>query len=147
MTSPPVVSDNIDLSLLEGHDLLYIRLHGIDGQPYLYSDPGWYTAITAEQIKSLNLAGTHVFLEGCNGIFLDDAFLQAGAKSVTGALASTWGRRIFLAPASKVGRRFIKRIEKSGDPDSALKGAMKVKGLKPDEKWKVVQNGKSTEVV
>lgn len=100
--------------------LVYIRLHGIDGQPFLYGDPGWDTALTAEQVAEADFDGCHIFLEGCNGNEMADAFLAAGALSVTGNNLSTYGRRWHIGPSSKVGAAWIAQMRR-GETDEALK--------------------------
>jgi hypothetical protein len=117
---PPVTADTIDLSLLEQSDVLYIRLHGVPGQPYLYGDPGMVTALSRAQIEGIKLPGTLVFLEGCFGTLMADAFLEAGARSVVGSTDTTYGKRIFLGESSQFGKAWLSAIKKGFDMMQAL---------------------------
>ena len=109
--------------LLEA-DVIYIRLHGLGDQPYLYGDPGLPTALSAEQIRETALDGRTIFLEGCFGAQIADAFLEAGAKTVVGNTGITWGRRFFLGPAQVVGKAWLDAFEGGLSPRKALDVAM-----------------------
>lgn len=137
MTSPPVVMGSLDLTKLEGHEMLYIRLHGVEGQPYLYGDPGWVTAISVKQIERLNLAGCEVFLEGCFGAQFAEAFKKAGALAVVGSDRPTFGKRYTLGPSSQVGRRYIDLRKQGEHPNEALMGATRL--IKPEYQtgWRI----------
>ena len=107
ITSPPVFYSE-DLAWLKA-EIVYIRLHGIVDQPYLYNDE-WSTALAAKHVEQADFEGCNVFMEGCHGIQFSDAFLTAGASSVTGCSESTWGRKYFLGASSKVGKEWLKRV-------------------------------------
>ena len=116
--------------LLEG-DVIYIRLHGMGDQPYLYGDPGLPTALSAEQIRETALDGRTIFLEGCFGAQIADAFLEAGAETVVGNTGITWGRRFFLGPAQVVGKAWLDAFEDGLSPRKALDVAL----AKVTRKW------------
>lgn len=64
LTCPPVSLETFDSEVLEGHGLLYFKLHGLPGQPYWYGDK-LLTAISAEQIRQADLSNTGVFVANC----------------------------------------------------------------------------------
>lgn len=104
--------------------MIYIRLHGLGDQPYLYGDPGLPTALSAGQIRETEMNGQVVFLEGCFGAQIADAFLEAGASTVVGNSGITWGRRFFLGPAQVVGKAWLEAFEVGLSPREALDAAL-----------------------
>jgi hypothetical protein len=136
-TSPPLVAQTIDLNKLVA-PLVYIRLHGIAGQPYLYSDPGWQTTLSAAQIALTNWKGALVFMEGCYGGLMADAFLEGGARAVAGAGKSTWGKRYGIGPSSQVGREWLRLIRKGEMMGAALYKATKTVPRPFSDGWTVL---------
>jgi hypothetical protein len=118
-TSPPLAADSLSIEALYA-PIVYIRLHGMPGQPYLYGDPGLITALSAKQVIKANFNESDVFLEGCYGDMMADAFLCAGARSVSGSRAPTWGRRWRLGPSSIVGREWLHQILSGKSPETAM---------------------------
>ncbi len=114
-------------------DVIYIRLHGMGDQPYLYGDPGLLTALSAKQVRDTRLNGQVIFLEGCYGAQIADAFLEAGALAIVGNSGITWGRRFFLGPAQVVGKTWLKALERGSTLREALNEAMK----EVKERWGV----------
>ena len=112
-------------------------------QPFLYGDPGLPTALSAAQIRETKLDNQLVFLEGCYGTQIADAFLDAGAKAVVGNSGITWGRRFFLGPAQVVGKAWLKAFEKGESPNAALTTALQELNKKWNDRfslgWKVKQ--------
>ena len=123
ITSPPRSASDQPLDDLLDADVIYIRLHGLGNQPYLYGDPGLPTALSAEQIRETDLDGKIIFLEGCFGAQIADAFIDAGSAIVVGNTGITWGRRFFLGPAQVVGKKWLELFEKGLSPRKALDGA------------------------
>jgi len=121
-TSPPATAANLNIQNLYA-PIVYIRLHGIDGQPYLYGDPGFVTALRLDQVASADFPGSIVFLEGCHGADFAGAFLQAGARSVVGNTEPTFGRKWFLGPSSIVGRAWLNGVLDGLSAKDALKSA------------------------
>lgn len=113
--------------------MVYIRLHGLPDQPYLYGD-NWQTALSADQVRSVKLPGSLVFLEGCYGALCADAFIQAGALAVVGSDTQTYGKRLFLGPSSKIGQTWLEAINKGHTVDKALELAQ------AGNNWRVVGN-------
>jgi hypothetical protein len=64
LTCPPVSLETFSSEVLEGHDLLYFKLHGLPGQSYWYGD-NLITAISADQIRQADLGGAGVFVANC----------------------------------------------------------------------------------
>ncbi|KKN73393.1 hypothetical protein LCGC14_0400960 [marine sediment metagenome] len=124
ITSPPRSPIDHPLNDLLDADVIYIRLHGLGDQPYLYGDPGLPTALSARQIRETGLTGQVIFLEGCFGAQIADAFLEAGATTVVGNSGITWGRRFFLGPAQVVGKTWLKAFEAGLSPRKALDAAL-----------------------
>lgn len=131
ITSPPRSPDNRPLDDLLGADVIYIRLHGLGDQPYLYGDPGLPTALSAEQIRETGMNGQVIFLEGCFGAQIAGAFLKAGAKTVVGNSGITWGRRFFLGPAQVFGKTWLEVFGEGYSPREALTAAQ----IEVNKKW------------
>ncbi len=113
LTSPPLSLESFDPKQLEGHDLIFFKLHGVAGQPYWYGDSA-ITAISAQQIASVKLDGALVFAENCFGLEspMPQALLAAGAAAVVAGagvnlagisvpggadVIATWWRRLLEA--------------------------------------------------
>jgi hypothetical protein len=86
VTSPP--TGDLDPAQLAGHDLIYIRLHGIDGLPDVWfgegDDGNQIEALTAETVRRSNVGGAVVVIASCNGADSEfpEAFYAAGASAV-----------------------------------------------------------------
>lgn len=132
LTCPPVTADTLDIRRLADR-IIYIRLHGVPGQPYLYGD-GWQTALSAEQVRGLKLPFPMVFLEGCYGALFAQAFLEAGAVAVVGSDTQTIGKRLAIGESSKIGRAWLKEVRSGRNAAEALAKAG------AGENWRVVGN-------
>src|SRR3990167_1386477 len=64
--APPLRAATFDPSVLVGQDLVYVCLHGLPGQPYWYGSD-WSTAVTADQLRRVDLSGVIVYAAGCFG--------------------------------------------------------------------------------
>jgi len=128
LTSPPLTASTLKSEQLEA-EVLYIRLHGLRDQAYLYGDPGFFTALSIAQMQDLRLPGSLVFMEGCYGLQFAEAFLRSGARSVIGNSNPTWGRRWFLGPANIVGRNWLRNLKQGATMQDALQAALKA--IKP----------------
>lgn len=103
-----------DARILEGRDLIYVCLHGLRNQPYLYGD-SYETAISADQIRSVDLGGAVVYMAGCFGDGpVADAFLEAGASAIVGDSDTTWAGTWLPLGSNRLGRLFVRRM-KAGD--------------------------------
>jgi hypothetical protein len=63
-----------DPGLLAGRDLVWLKLHGIEGQRYWYGDD-YTTALSAAQLAQADLEGAVVFVSNC---WLADHFGEPG---------------------------------------------------------------------
>jgi len=93
LTSPPSFFESFDPKQLGGYDLLFFKLHGLEGQDRWYGDDR-LVAITADQIRQANLKGSMVFAASCFGLGspLVTALSDAGAETViAGAELNTAG--------------------------------------------------------
>ena len=121
MTAPPLTAGTIDLKNLKA-EIVYIRLHGLIGQPFLYGDPRWETALSASQVSDAPeiFSGSIVYLEGCHGNEMAQAFLDAGARAVVGDKDTSWGRRFGIGPSSAIGKHWLKQIKQGVSVKNAL---------------------------
>lgn len=121
-------------------DLVYIRLHGLPDQSYLYGDPNWETALGFEQVRDAPpelFTGSLVFLEGCFGGRISSAFLDAGARAVVGSKITTWGHPTRLGPSSVIGKTWIKSMKDGDTVGAALHKALRRVDRKFTEYWQV----------
>lgn len=103
--------------------LVYLRLHGLPDQPYLYGDD-WQTALAGSAVLGGDFDKSLVFLEGCYGLEMAGAFLGAGAAAVVGSDRPTFGRRWRIGPSSRVGRAWIRAIKRGATAGEALDKAL-----------------------
>jgi hypothetical protein len=98
LTCPPLESLTFDPYWLEGHDLVWIDLHGLPLDRAWYGD-GRRRALLAHDVHRLELGGTVVFAASCH---LDQdspmlaAFLDAGATVIGGPGLNYAGRETVL---------------------------------------------------
>lgn len=84
LTSPPTFLSVFDPRQMEGHALLFFKLHGAPGASFWYGDGG-QVACSADQIRSAHLNGALVFAANCWGgkdSPMVQALLAAGAAAV-----------------------------------------------------------------
>ena len=96
---PPTTMATFDLSSLSGRDLVWFKLHGIQGQPYWYGD-NHTTALSARQLARADLEGAVVFVSNC-WLASDDGthspMLRALAKANPRAIIGGPGKNYTLA--------------------------------------------------
>lgn len=120
---PPRGGGEFDVHLLECRDLIYVCLHGLAGQPYLYGDR-FETAISADQIRGLNLGGAVVYMAGCFGDGpVADAFLEAGSSAIVGDRDTTWAGTWLPLGSNRLGRLFVRGMRQGGSADDAYRFA------------------------
>lgn len=125
IAAPPLTMATFEPAIFAGSDILYICLHGLPGQPYLYGSD-WSTVVSADQIKACDLAGAVVYLAGCFGQGpMTDALLAAGAAAVVGDADSTWAGYVLPTGSNALGRRFVREL-RAGAPVKAALDAAKV---------------------
>lgn len=123
---PPGRADTFDPALLQGRDLIYACLHGLPNQPYLYGDK-FETALSAEQIRAVNLGGAVVYMAGCFGDGpVADAFLDAGASCIVGDRDLTWAGTWLPLGSNRLGRLFVRRLRAGDSPNDAYVRARQV---------------------
>lgn len=100
----PVLSPSFDAGCDLGQaaraDLVYLNLHGFNGQPYYYGQQGGVigpTAVTPEQVARHDWRGAIVFAEVCfsaknGGGPIARAFLANGARAFIGSTTEAYGR-------------------------------------------------------
>ena len=93
MTCPPFSAETFDPIVLAGHALLFFDLHGMPGEPRWRGDDH-VVALTADQIRSVDLGGSIVFALNCylanDDSPMMDALLDAGARYVIGGDGKNW---------------------------------------------------------
>ena len=137
ITCPPLDAETVDIRRLHA-PIVYLRLHGVKDQPYLYGDPGWTTALSAEQVEQADFSGSIVFLEGCFGLELGDAFMKAGALAVVGSTVATMGRRWRLGPSSIIGREWLRQMKRGATVSAALGLAVRRVGSPHNFGWAAI---------
>ena len=123
LTSPPLTSGTFHHTWLEGHRLLYLKLHGLPNQPYLYGD-GWTTALSADTITQADLSHSVVFAPNCH---LDQspilaAMLHSGA-TVIGGTGPNFARSVQVFGTDVLGRALRWLLQARLPPSIALAAA------------------------
>ena len=124
LTCPPHTMESLPVGTFQHRDLLYIKLHGLPDQPYWYGDD-WITAMSATQVRSLDLSRTIVFCAICHmddGSPMLDALLSAAATVVAGA-GPRWGRPSAVYGVDVLGRAFRRCLQLGFSPAPALRAA------------------------
>lgn len=125
--SPPITMANFNPLWLQGHDLIYFKLHGLEGQPFWYNER-WETAISAQQIRQATLGGAVVFVANC---YLPEspmlaALLTAGAGAVIGGSGPNFARAAGIEGADLLGL-WVRRLMTLGlEVERALRMAKRV---------------------
>lgn len=123
LLSPPVSSASFDPAWLEGHDLIYLDLHGEPGEAFWRGD-GRIIALTADQVLQADLGRAVVFATNCYladaGSPMMEALLEAGARYVIGGEGPNWANTKRPAGAVWLGWRVRQLMERGVDPLLAL---------------------------
>ena len=123
LTSPPFDALAFDPRWLEGYDLLWFDLHGQPGLEWWLGDGG-VVALTAKQVRGVDLGGALVFAVNCHladaGSPMLDALLAAGAGYVIGGEGINWGGQRLLFGAGLLGLRLRQLVERGTGPLLAL---------------------------
>lgn len=122
VTCPPTSEASV-LDLWDGpYDFIYLDLHGRPGDTQWYGDER-IVALTAEQVRGLDLQGAVVFAVNC---YLGDddspmleALLDAGAAYVVGGSGENYGGARRLMGAAALGMYFRSAL-RGFDPLRAL---------------------------
>lgn len=116
LTCPPYDFETFPLEKLEGNDLIFFDLHGSPGEPFWYEllpgDPmrERIVALTAPQLRTVDLGGTIVFALNCylgdDDSPMLDALLDAGASYVIAGEGKNWAGSKKLMGANRLGFHF-----------------------------------------
>lgn len=132
--SPPLADDTVNLKNAAEVDVVYLNLHGFQGQPGCFGQMNETigpTALTAEHIRRFDWSGIVIFAEVCfsaagEGSDIARAFLDSGADAFIGSTTEAYGRvhpTLFDGEADKLAYFFIKAYDKSRDAHKALEVA------------------------
>ena len=139
--SPPLTADRFHPPWLEGHDFIYLKLHGLPEEVYWYGDK-WLTALRATQILATDLRGTTVFVANCH-LFQQasngsqptspmlNALLSAGARAVVGGAGQNYAKSHTVHGADRLGRAFRYLLQFGFSPFTAFRLARLALSLKP----------------
>lgn len=123
ITCPPVTATSLDISQLENRRLLYFDLHGEPGEDYWLGDDG-FVALTASQLRNIDLRGTIVFAVNCYLANQEspmlDALLDARAEYVIGGDGKNWAGAKTIFGASLLGLWFRRLLFLNVSPLKAL---------------------------
>lgn len=122
LTSPPIYAYDFNSEWLEGHDLIYLDLHGRSRSVYLYSGDEWDGALDVRHVLDAKLGGAIVFATTCH---LPDtkfigAFLDAGASAVIAGAGVNWGARTRISGAQLLAALTIRALRAGRMVDIAL---------------------------
>ena len=111
LTAPPLDGETFPYHVLANVDVLYLRLHGLAGQSYLY-DEKWRTAFSLPKFLSSGVQFTKaplVFMEGCFGAKtrIPAELLNRGAGQVVACETKTKNYRVLVGPAGQVGKAVL----------------------------------------
>lgn len=119
LTAPPFTDETFPYSkMADGEfDLLYIRLHGLENQPYLYGGANrgdLETAFDKERIEGDLSNLKLVFLEGCYGAKtgIPEKMREHGAGIVIASLEPTMNSSFFVGAAGQVGKSVLRAFAK-----------------------------------
>jgi len=107
-------------------DIVYIRLHAVPSNNYLYGE-AFITAMSFDQIAFAPeecFSDSVIFLEGCYGMEISEAFFKAGAKAVIGNIGPTYGHPLRRGPSSVVGYSWLRNYRRTKDYKLSLERAI-----------------------
>ncbi len=119
LTAPPLKASTFDPKWLEGYDLLYFRLHGLEAIPtsmfYEEADESFSPALNVRQIGFACLkAGSVVIMANCYGTespFVR-AFYQAGAAAVIAGPGQNWALEKSIVGPDLLARWLAQKLAK-----------------------------------
>lgn len=120
VTSPPAVDGSLDVGPMARASLIYLCLHGYEGDSMLYGGDGDLPCLAADMIPDLPLRPV-VYLAGCWGSgLMSAAFLDRGASAVVADRNVNWSGRFLPTGSNGLGRRFVEFIGQGLGPAEAL---------------------------
>lgn len=137
VTCPPWNTFTFRPQWLEGQELIYFDLHGLPGLAHWFEEqyspmlkiPSRTMAITAEQLRGVELGGAVVFCLSCYlepGSPMLEALLDAGASYVIGGEGLNYGGTNQLMGADLLGYWFRMALERGRSPLAALALAKRI---------------------
>lgn len=142
--SPPLTIETFRPDMISPCNLLYIKLHGLPGQKFLYGT-NLITAVSAEQIRQCNLKETIVFAATCffpeSGLM--PAFFDAGVTAIIAGRGENYADRTVVAGADLLGIYVRKLTRIRATPETALKIAIRVL----DNKLALRKSGKAADAL
>lgn len=146
VASPPLTPSRLPAGLLDGADLLYVCMHGFQGQPFWYGQAlggPITTAVTADQVRASDLQGCIAYLAGCWGAGpMVDALQDAGAAAVVGDTDVNWAGLFWPAGSNLLGKLFLQHLRLGQDVGRSLahaKAALSGRGDRYNELTRTVQ--------
>lgn len=134
LTSPPIYAGDFRPGWLEGHEFVYVDLHGQPESVYLYSGlhQEW-AALHRDTVRQADLRGTVVFATTC---YLPEtpflrAFLEAGATEVVAGHEENFGARRRLTGAQRLAQHFLRGLERGRATEEAMARARAALLLNP----------------
>ena len=126
LTSPPIWSESFDSALLEGNDLIYVRLHGSPTFPYTWygesEGGGWIPALVGADLEGVDLGGAVVVLANCHSASspLVSELYGAGAGTVIAGPGSNYAGGQRVIGTDKLVQWIIKCLKRGMSVRSAL---------------------------
>lgn len=92
-TSPPLTADRFEPAWLEGHDLLYFRLHGLQLIADVWYNDARVAALYKGTVMQAHLGGAIVVVGNCHGAE-QPAFVQTFYQAGAGAVIAGYGENV-----------------------------------------------------
>jgi hypothetical protein len=127
IASPPAGLAAVSPALLS-RGLIYLCVHGQEGDPYLYGDNG-QPVLSEQLVRSARLPGSLVYMAGCWGAPLwVDAFLAAGAAAVVADRNVAWAGLYVPMGSQLLGLLWRRRLQSGATAWDAFCAAMETYG-------------------
>jgi hypothetical protein len=125
LTSPPMTAVEFEPGWMEGHDLLYFRLHGLNEATLWFGegrDGNHCLALTDSQIKQADLDGAVAVIGNCYGARspMVKALYQAGASAVIAGSGENYAAGQRVIGADKLAREVIDGLRRGRSVTRAL---------------------------
>lgn len=128
LLSPPITVETFCPTWMVGHSFLYFKLHGLPEQPFWYGDR-WTTALSAEQIRTVSLPGSTLFVANCfmsPGSPMLNALLATGPAAVIGGDGQNYARANTIDGADALGMFIRIWLERGFTPRNSFRFAKKL---------------------